>query len=76
MTTRLYHNDPYLRKFSSEVVKETEVNGKPGVILEQTACTVINGRGGGQPHQAQGGGPEVEKLENALQIAEDTLFDK
>ena len=42
----------------------------------ETACTVINGRGGGQPRQAQGGGPDVEKLETALQIAEDTLFNR
>jgi alanyl-tRNA synthetase len=35
----------------------------------QAACTVINGRGGGRPQQAQGGGTAVEKLEEALRYA-------
>ena len=42
--------------------------------LMETACSLINGRGGGRPQQAQGGGPAVEKLEEALQAAEDMLF--
>jgi alanyl-tRNA synthetase len=42
--------------------------------LMENACAVINGRGGGRPQQAQGGGPDVEKLEDALQGAEDMLF--
>ena len=42
--------------------------------LMETACSVINGRGGGRPHQAQGGGPATEKLEDALQAAEDMLL--
>jgi len=41
--------------------------------LMKTACAVINGRGGGQPHQAQGGGTDIEKLEEALQHARDTI---
>lgn len=41
--------------------------------LMQTACAFINGRGGGQLHQAQGGGSAVEKLEEALQTAFDTI---
>ena len=43
--------------------------------LMESACVVINGRGGGRPQQAQGGGPQVEKLEEALQRAEDMLFE-
>ena len=43
--------------------------------LLETACSVIDGRGGGRPQQAQGGGPAVEKLEEALQGAEDMLFE-
>ncbi|MBW2488902.1 MAG: hypothetical protein JRE88_10390 [Deltaproteobacteria bacterium] len=34
---------------------------------------MIDGRGGGRPQQAQGGGPAVEKLEAALQSAQDRL---
>jgi alanyl-tRNA synthetase len=44
------------------------------VQLMETACTTINGRGGGRPQQAQGGGPALEKLEDALQSAEDMLL--
>ncbi|MBW2435259.1 MAG: hypothetical protein JRF36_16755 [Deltaproteobacteria bacterium] len=39
----------------------------------ESACRVIDGRGGGRPQQAQGGGPAVEKLEAALQSAQDRL---
>ncbi|MGD9359024.1 MAG: DHHA1 domain-containing protein [Desulfobacterales bacterium] len=42
--------------------------------LMETACSLINGRGGGRPQQAQGGGPSVEKLEDALQSAEAMLL--
>jgi alanyl-tRNA synthetase len=41
----------------------------------KSACEVINGRGGGRPQQAQGGGTETDKLEDALQIAKDELFE-
>ncbi|CAB1058661.1 Alanyl-tRNA synthetase family protein [Olavius sp. associated proteobacterium Delta 1] len=37
--------------------------------LMQDACAVINGRGGGRPQQAQGGGPATDKLDAALQCA-------
>ena len=37
--------------------------------LMQEACAVINGRGGGRPQQAQGGGPAADKLDAALQYA-------
>ena len=40
----------------------------------EAACSVINGRGGGRPQQAQGGGPAVEKIEDAIQCAESMLF--
>jgi alanyl-tRNA synthetase len=42
--------------------------------LMESACRVINGRGGGRPQQAQGGGCAVEKIENALQSAQDMLL--
>ena len=37
--------------------------------LMQAACAVIDGRGGGRPQQAQGGGPTADKLEEALRCA-------
>ena len=43
-------------------------------MLIETACEFINGRGGGPAHQAQGGGPLVESLEDALHGAEDLVF--
>jgi alanyl-tRNA synthetase len=42
--------------------------------LMKTVCAMIDGRGGGQPHLAQGGGSRVEKLEEALQCAEDVIL--
>jgi alanyl-tRNA synthetase len=47
MTKKLYHKDPYLREFFSEVIEEKQVNGKPAVILKQTAFYPTSG---GQPH--------------------------
>jgi alanyl-tRNA synthetase len=37
--------------------------------LMKAACSVLNGRGGGPPHQAQGGGTEVGKLDEAIDQA-------
>jgi len=39
----------------------------------QAATTVVGGRGGGKPDAAQGGGPDVGKLDEALQAARATL---
>jgi len=47
MTKKLYHDDQYLQEFSSEVVEETQINGKPGIVLKQTAFYPASG---GQPH--------------------------
>jgi alanyl-tRNA synthetase len=35
------------------------------------ACQMLGGRGGGKPEMAQGGGSDVSKLDEALQIAEE-----
>jgi alanyl-tRNA synthetase len=43
--------------------------------LMKTACAIINGRGGGQPDQAQGGGTEVAKLAEALQRAREAIIE-
>lgn len=42
--------------------------------LMRPACELLDGRGGGQAHQAQGGGAAVEKLEDALNAARASLF--
>ena len=39
-----------------------------GKIMQDT-CPIVDGRGGGRPQQAQGGGPATEKLDRALQSA-------
>jgi alanyl-tRNA synthetase len=44
------------------------------VQLMETACSAIDGRGGGRPQLAQGGGFALEKLEEALQTAENMLL--
>ena len=41
--------------------------------LMQDACAFINGRGGGRPQQAQGGGPNADKLDTALQYASEQV---
>lgn len=44
--------------------------------LMKTACAMINGRGGGKPDQAQGGGTAVDKLEEALQSAREAVLQR
>jgi alanyl-tRNA synthetase len=41
--------------------------------LMQNACIIIDGRGGGQAHKAQGGGPATDKIKLALGTAEKEL---
>ena len=41
--------------------------------LMKTACALIDGRGGGKPQQAQGGGVDFDKLEDALLAAEEAV---
>ncbi|MGC8960479.1 MAG: alanyl-tRNA editing protein [Chloroflexia bacterium] len=38
-------------------------------VLVREAAAILGGRGGGRPHDAQGGGPEVGRLEEALERA-------
>jgi alanyl-tRNA synthetase len=43
-----------------------------GKLLAE-ACQLLGGRGGGRPELAQGGGPDVAKLEAALDLAAENL---
>jgi alanyl-tRNA synthetase len=43
-----------------------------GAILAK-ACEALGGKGGGKPDMAQGGGPQVEKLDAVIQDAADLL---
>jgi len=43
-----------------------------GQLLAE-ACAMLGGRGGGRPDSAQGGGPNAEKLEDAIRVAFDKL---
>jgi alanyl-tRNA synthetase len=47
MTRRLFHEDPYLRRFESRVARRLEAGGRPAVVLEATAFYPTSG---GQPH--------------------------
>lgn len=47
MTRKLYLENQYQRSFSSVVVEAAKIDGKPGIILEQTAFYPTSG---GQPH--------------------------
>lgn len=47
MTERLYYVDPYLRAFDTTVVEAHEVDGRPTVVLAETAFYPTSG---GQPH--------------------------
>ena len=42
--------------------------------LVRTACEVIGGRGGGRPQFAQGGGPQGERVAEALEVAFEALI--
>jgi alanyl-tRNA synthetase len=44
------------------------VDADMGALLK-SAAALLNGRGGGKPDSAQGGGPEHERLDDALQTA-------
>jgi alanyl-tRNA synthetase len=44
--------------------------------LMKQACEAIDGRGGGKPDLAQGGGRKIEKLEQVLETAVQSLTPK
>jgi alanyl-tRNA synthetase len=52
--------------------RSTDLPFNMGGLLAR-ACEALGGRGGGKPEMAQGGGPNVQKLDVAIQEAADTL---
>lgn len=67
MTRKLYLENQYQHSFSSVVVEAAEIDGKPGVILEQTAFYPTSG---GQPHDTGtlNGVPVIDVIEDQQQI--------
>lgn len=46
MTSRLYYQDPECRRFEAEVMRVTEIDGRPAVVLDRSAFYPTSG---GQP---------------------------
>ncbi len=52
--------------------RSTDAPGDMNALMRE-ACQRLNGRGGGRPEMAQGGGRNVEKLEEAIEAAANSL---
>lgn len=52
--------------------RSTSLTQNMGQLLAE-ACAMLGGRGGGRPDSAQGGGPNADKLEDAIRVAFDKL---
>ncbi|MDQ3649916.1 MAG: DHHA1 domain-containing protein [Acidobacteriota bacterium] len=48
--------------------RSAEADGDMGALMRE-ACTMLDGRGGGRPDTAQGGGRNIEKLEAVIEAA-------
>ena len=55
------------------VFAKSEDNEGDMNVLMREACALVDGRGGGRPDMAQGGGKNVEKLDEAIEQAALTL---
>jgi len=44
-------------------------------VLMREACTMLDGRGGGKPEMAQGGGKRVEQLEETMRLMKQKLLE-
>ncbi len=72
--TVVLFGDSYDGKASLVFARSNDVTAHVGDLMKQ-ACAILNGRGGGQPHLAEGGGAAVEKLEDALEIAKKQIVE-
>jgi alanyl-tRNA synthetase len=52
--------------------RSTDASGDMNTLMRK-ACEVIEGRGGGKPDMAQGGGPNAEKIREAIDCAASSL---
>jgi alanyl-tRNA synthetase len=52
--------------------RSTDAGGDMSALMRE-ACALLEGRGGGKPELAQGGGKNVEKLDDALRHAAASL---
>jgi len=67
MTERLYFDDPYRTDFDAAVVRSVEVDGKPGIILDQT-CFYPTAGGQGCDRGFLNDVPVIDVLEGADEI--------
>lgn len=67
MAERLFHQDPYLRTFAARVVRRGDRDGKPYVVLDQTAFYATSG---GQPFDTGmlGGARVVDVVEDGQEL--------
>ena len=76
MTRRLFHEDQYLREFTSRIVRRLDAGGRPAVVLEATAFYPTSG---GQPHDTGtlNGARVIEVIEEGEDIVHvlDRLLD-
>jgi alanyl-tRNA synthetase len=54
--------------------RSNNASGDMNVLLRE-ACQMLDGRGGGRPEMAQGGGSKVDKLSEAIETATRRLID-
>jgi alanyl-tRNA synthetase len=52
--------------------RSTDASGEMNTLM-RGACSLIDGRGGGKPDMAQGGGKNLEKLSEAIEFASEAL---
>jgi alanyl-tRNA synthetase len=54
--------------------RSPSVDKNMGALLAE-ACQMVGGRGGGKPEMAQGGGPQTEKLYEAIRLAAEKIIE-